>query len=255
MNTDTYYIPVNFTNAGRILGLFEIRNLIEALLLCLPVLYVCLTYLPFSLTPKIIVTVSLVVPIGGVVITKDNRFIKILEIVPVNIYLKSAEDRQAIVEAFAAYLKIAPDHMQFEARTLPADISRYVERMQEYAKNEDNAYCRDMIQDNIQDIGMGVASNALQHRFFMVFQYESQMRASPNTVQGIIQRLNEEADTARRYLDLCELEVQEPRYADDFALELLYEIINKRTSQRVKLPEGVFDMTTAVHGVYEAQTQ
>ena len=45
MNTDTYYIPVNFTNAGRILGLFEIRNLIEALLLCLPVLYVCLTYL------------------------------------------------------------------------------------------------------------------------------------------------------------------------------------------------------------------
>lgn len=141
--------------------------------------------------------------IGGVVITKDNRFIKILEIVPVNIYLKSAEDRQAIVEAFAAYLKIAPDHMQFEARTLPADISRYVERMQEYAKNEDNAYCREMIQDNIQDIGMGVASNALQHRFFMVFQYESQMRASPNTVQGIIQRLNEEADTARRYLDLC----------------------------------------------------
>lgn len=65
MNTDTYYIPVNFTNAGRILGLFEIRNLNEALLLCLPVLYVCLTYLPFSLTPKIIVTVSLVVPIGG----------------------------------------------------------------------------------------------------------------------------------------------------------------------------------------------
>ena len=29
MNTDTYYIPVNFTNAGRILGLFEIRNLID----------------------------------------------------------------------------------------------------------------------------------------------------------------------------------------------------------------------------------
>lgn len=41
-------------------------------------------------------------------------------------------------------------------------------------------------QGSIQGIGMGVASNALQHRFFMVFQYESQMRASLNTVQGII---------------------------------------------------------------------
>lgn len=189
---------------------------------------------------------------GGAVITKDDRFIKILEVVPVNIYLKSPEDRQAIVEAFAAYLKIAPDSMQFVARTLPADISRYIQRMQEYEKNETNDYCREMIRDNIQDIGMGVAANALQHRFFMVFQYESKMRSSPNTVQGILQRLDEEADTARRYLDLCELEVLEPRYTDDFLLELLYEIINKRTSRRVKLPEGVFDMTTEVHGVYGA---
>lgn len=58
-------------------------------------------------------------------------------------------------------------------------------------------------------------------------------------------------DTARRYLDVCELEVLEPRYSDDFVLKLLYEIINKRTSLRVKLPEGVFDMTTAVHGIFE----
>ena len=50
---------------------------------------------------------------------------------------------------------------------------------------------------------------------------------------------------------MCELEVLEPRFSDDFILKLLYEIINKRTSQRVKLPEGVFDMTTAIHGIYE----
>ena len=191
--------------------------------------------------------------IGGVVITKDNRFIKILEIVPVNIYLKSAEDRQAIVEAFAAYLKIAPDHMQFEARTLPADISRYVERMQEYQKTEESENCRAEIEDNIEKIGLGIASESIRHRFFLVFQYEAKMRAKRNTIKGIIQRLNEEADTARRYLDICELEVLEPRYTDDFVLKLLYELINKGTSLRVKLPEGVFDMTTAVHGVYEEQ--
>ena len=77
------------------------------------------------------------------------------------------------------------------------------------------------------------------------------MHAKGRTAAAIIQRLNEEADTARRYLDLCELEVLEPRFTDDFILKLLYEIINKRTSQRVKLPEGVFDMTTAIHGIYE----
>ena len=77
------------------------------------------------------------------------------------------------------------------------------------------------------------------------------MHAKGRTAAAIVQRLNEEADTARRYLDACELEVLEPSFADDFILKLLYEIINKRTARRVQLPEGVFDMTTAVHGVFE----
>ena len=188
--------------------------------------------------------------IGGVVITKDNRFVKILEVLPVNIYLKSASDRQNIISSFAAYLKIAPNDLQMVARTLPADTQAYVEQMHRYAENEDNEACREMIEDNIQEIGLGIASESIRHRFFLVFQYEAKMRAKRNTVKGIIQRLNEEADTARRYLDICELEVLEPRYTDDFVLKLLYELINKGTSLRVKLPEGVFDMTTEVHGVY-----
>ena len=161
--------------------------------------------------------------IGGVVITKDNRFVKILEVLPVNIYLKSTNDRQNIISSFAAYLKIAPNDLQMIARTLPADTQAYVEQMQRYAEHEDNEAC----------------------------QYEAGMRAKRNTVQAIVQRLNEEADTARRYLDLCELEVMEPRYCDNFILKLLYEILSKKTSQRVRLPDGVFDMTTAVHGIYE----
>lgn len=189
--------------------------------------------------------------IGGVVITKDNRFIKILEVLPVNIYLKSAGDRQNIISAFASYLKIAPDDLQMIARTLPADTQSYVEQMHRYAEQEGNAACREMIEDSIQQIGLGVARNAMRHRFFLVFQYEARMRAKRNTVSAIVQRLNEEADTARRYLDLCELEVLEPRYSDNFILKLLYEILSKKTSQRVRLPDGVFDMTTAVHGIYE----
>ena len=44
MSNETYYIPTNFTDAGRVMGLFEIR---------------------LSLTPKIIVTLTVLVPVGG----------------------------------------------------------------------------------------------------------------------------------------------------------------------------------------------
>ena len=41
MGSETYYIPANYTDAGRLFGLFEIRNAIEAVLLGLPVLGFC----------------------------------------------------------------------------------------------------------------------------------------------------------------------------------------------------------------------
>lgn len=65
MSNETYYIPTNFTDAGRVMGLFEIRNLIEAVLLTLPILYLCLAFVPLALTPKIIVTLTVLVPVGG----------------------------------------------------------------------------------------------------------------------------------------------------------------------------------------------
>ena len=187
----------------------------------------------------------------GVIITKDGRFVKLLEVLPVNFYLKSAMEQQNIIYYFSSYLKIAPDHLQFLAVTQKADIDAYISRMWQIYDTEENESCRAMIADNIAEIEYLADREALTRRFFIALQYEPRMKLHGNTIEGIIQRLNEEADTARRYLDLCELEVLEPRFSDDFILKLLYEIINKRTSQRVKLPEGVFDMTTAIHGIYE----
>lgn len=65
MNEETYYIPNNFTDAGRVFGLFEIRNLIEALVFTLPLLLLCFKLLPFELSVKLVVALAVAVPIGG----------------------------------------------------------------------------------------------------------------------------------------------------------------------------------------------
>lgn len=189
--------------------------------------------------------------VKGVVVTKDNRFLKVVEVLPVNFYLKSPGDQQNIIISFASYLKIAPNHLQILVLTQKADMLGYAERMKGYAQHEENEKCRAMIEDNVVEVARLGESEAITHRFFLAFQYEPQMKAKRNTVESIAQRMNEEADTARRYMDLCGLEVLEPRYTDNAVLELLYELINKATSRRIKLPEGVFDMMTAVHGIYD----
>ena len=54
MSYETYHIPVNFTDAGKLFGVFEIRNAVETVLLCIPILFLCLALLPLTLMPKII---------------------------------------------------------------------------------------------------------------------------------------------------------------------------------------------------------
>ena len=44
MDSETYYIPVNYTDAGKLFGLFEIRNAIESVVLGLPVLGLCTAF-------------------------------------------------------------------------------------------------------------------------------------------------------------------------------------------------------------------
>lgn len=64
MNYETYYIPANFTDAGRLFGMFEIRNGIEAILVGIPIIFLCM-YLPLELMNKIIVTLVILIPASG----------------------------------------------------------------------------------------------------------------------------------------------------------------------------------------------
>ena len=59
----------------------------------------------------------------GIVVMKDGRYVKVIEVLPVNFYLKSETEQQNIIYYYASYLKIAPDNMQIRVLTQKADIS------------------------------------------------------------------------------------------------------------------------------------
>ena len=81
MNYEVYHIPTNFTDAGRVMGLFELRNLVEAVVLTIPVLYLCIAFLPLDLSAKIMVTLVVIVPVGGfgLIGVNDDSMTRLLE--------------------------------------------------------------------------------------------------------------------------------------------------------------------------------
>lgn len=110
-----------------------------------------------------------------------------------------------------------------------------------------------MLEESMDYVPQLVEREALTHRFFLSFSYDPSMKAPDHTPEAIAAVLNEKAEVARRYLDRCGVAVLEPEYADNFILELFYKLINKHTSQHLRLPDGVFDMLGMVHGVYDEE--
>lgn len=63
----------------------------------------------------------------GVIYTRNHRYVKVVEVVPVNFLLRSAREQRSIIYSFISYLKIAPVKVQFKALTKRADINRHLD--------------------------------------------------------------------------------------------------------------------------------
>ena len=55
---------------------------------------------------------------GGVIALKNGKFVTVLEVLPLNFYLKSELEQKNIISGFAAFLKTAPEELQIIVQNL-----------------------------------------------------------------------------------------------------------------------------------------
>ena len=98
--------------------------------------------------------------------TTDGRYLKILEIEPINFLLRSNEEQWGIISTFASWLKISPMRLQFKSVTRKADSDRYVAGLEADIEKEDVAACRELGEGTIRFIQEEGSREALTRRFF-----------------------------------------------------------------------------------------
>ena len=113
---------------------------------------------------------------NGIVETTDGRYLKILEIEPINFLLRSNEEQWGIISTFASWLKISPMRLQFKSVTRKADSDKYVAGLEADIESEDVTACRELGRGTIQFIREEGSREALSRRFFLIFQYEAVRR-------------------------------------------------------------------------------
>lgn len=82
---------------------------------------------------------------NGIIETVDGRYIKILEIEPINFLLRSDEEQANIISSFASWLKISPMRLQFKSITRKADSDKHIAMVRQDLKEEDNEKCKERL--------------------------------------------------------------------------------------------------------------
>lgn len=202
------------------------------------------TFLPPDETVKPLNPLADYVPIekiqNGVIYTKDHRYIKVVEVVPVNFLLRSAQEQRSIIYSFISYLKISPAKVQFKVLTKRADIDRHVETVRKELERETDPHCRALQEDYLRLVRQLGSREAITRRFFLIFEYEE----LPGTRRGheeeeAIASLQTAARTASNYLRQCGNTVLMPEDEDLAASEILYNILCRRESNEEPFTQKV----------------
>ena len=168
---------------------------------------------------------------NGIIYTKDHRFVKVVEVVPINFMLRSAREQRNIIYSFVSYLKISPIKLQIKVLTRRADINRHLDTVRREMAHEENEQCRLMQEDYLAFVQQVGSREAVTRRFFLIFEYEpwANTRRSEQEDEAI-QSLQSAVHTASNYLRQCGNEVIVPENEDEFTVDVLYNLLCRNES-------------------------
>lgn len=176
---------------------------------------------------------------NGVIYTTDHRYVKLIEILPINFLLRSSSEQRNIIMSFMSYLKIAPVKIQFKVVSKKADISEYIEKIKEEAEREPDHRVKLLQEDYAKLIERLGRKEAITRRFFMVFEYQSYNNNKNPKEREVLLYMRSVVQTAKKYLFQCGNVVLEYENDTRFLVDVLYQILNRKTSVYETLEERI----------------
>lgn len=164
---------------------------------------------------------------NGVVFMRDGRYLKVIEIEPINFLLRSAREQRNIIYSFVSYLKIAPVKMQFKVIAKKADLNKHLNQVNEEMRNETDERCKAQQLDYIRFIKQIGTKEAVSRRFFLIYEYEPFMMNRKDDMNEMISNLKTVERSVKNYLFQCGNEVVEHADENEFLTDVFYNLLNR----------------------------
>lgn len=206
---------------------------------------------------KLIQSTQLSVPVqdvlNGVVITKDGRYLKILEFAPQNLLMLPNAERNRIISSFQGLLRVIPDKIQFKVFSRKAKTEQLLAPMRKSYETEKNVLCRRMQEEYMDLIENTALNEGVTRRFFVIIEYAENVAGDGTDFRSIVSSLNSQAARIKSFMEQIGNNFI-PSCEDDSGItSLLYELFNRRASEDEPFSERVYRVYN--HYLEEAKKQ
>jgi conjugal transfer ATP-binding protein TraC len=178
----------------------------------------------------------------GIVHMKDEQFVKIIEIIPINFKLKSRYERRMLMINYRALLKACKFPMQISVQCRKANVEPHINRMEKFLSLEKNENVRNMLEGYISLIKQIGNKGAITRRYFMVIPYVNALKSKTVDYTEVLKQLYEKSVVIKEFMKRCGNEAI-IRNDTEFTVDILYSYLNKKTCEVQKIGSKLMSLT------------
>ena len=105
----------------------------------------------------------------GIIKLKNNKYIKILKIIPINYNLKSDLEKEAILNSYKIFLKTCNFDIQILIQSSKEDLTHNISNIQKNISKKENKYLKNIAQDYINFINkLNLSKKSSSKNFYII---------------------------------------------------------------------------------------
>ena len=137
---------------------------------------------------------------NGIIKFKENKFIKIIKIYPINFNLKSNLEKEAILNSYKIFLKTCNFDIQILIQSCKENLTKNIQIIKENLKQENKKYLNEIAENYFEFIqNFNSIKNSSSKNFYIIISEEEKNQNENN----IFQSLNEKYFKIKECLFRC----------------------------------------------------
>ena len=164
---------------------------------------------------------------NGIIQLKDNTYIKIIKIKPINFNLKSELEKEAILNSYKLFLKTCNFNFQILIQSNKEDLSRHIQAVNQNSIREDKNI-QEISKQYIQYIqNLNHDKKSSSKNFYIILKYKNENREITEFEEYAVEDLNDKYFKIKDCLSRCGNIVTNLNHKKEILL-ILFSFLNTR---------------------------